>query len=258
MLPYFQKLFKYRGLLYEMVVRDLKVKYRGSFLGYLWSLLNPLMMMMVMSTVFAYLFRYTIPNYTMYVLSGQILFAFFSESTNLSMHSVLAGGALMRKVYVPKYIFPLSRVLSSIVNMIFSLGAIIIMLIITRTPITAAIVMLPISILYIAVFALGVSLVLSSLTVFFRDIIHLYGVLLTAWMYLTPIFYPESILPSGAMAIMSLNPLFYFISHFRTIVVYGAFPTMHLNFICMIFAVSALALGLYVFKKKQDEFIFFI
>jgi len=130
-MPAWQHLQKYRPLLYELVVRDLKVKYRRSFLGYLWSLLNPLLMMAVMSFVFSYIFRYDIENYPLYLICGQTLWGFFNESTNMAMYSVLQNGSLIKKVYIPKFIFPMSRVFSSFVTMSFSLGAILIVMLVT-------------------------------------------------------------------------------------------------------------------------------
>lgn len=131
-----QRFNRYMPLLRELVVRDLKIKYRRSFLGYVWSLLNPLMMMAIMSLVFSYMFRFKIQNYPLYLICGQTLWSFFSESTHVAMTSVIYNGALIRKVYIPKYIFPVSRVLSSFVTMSFSLVAILIVMLVTRVPLT--------------------------------------------------------------------------------------------------------------------------
>ena len=131
-----QRLNKYKPLIHELVTRDLKVKYRRSFLGYVWSLLNPLLMMAIMSLVFSYMFRFDIPNYPLYLICGQTLWSFFNESTVASMHSVIGNGSLIRKVYIPKYIFPISRVLSSFVTMSFSLAAILIVMLVTRVQFT--------------------------------------------------------------------------------------------------------------------------
>ncbi|MEG2174395.1 MAG: ABC transporter permease, partial [Oscillospiraceae bacterium] len=131
-----QKWMKYRTLLQRLVQRDLKVKYRRSILGYLWSLLNPLLMMVVMSVVFSFMFRFDIPNYPIYLITGQIMFTFFSESTTMAMNSIIGNAALMKKVYVPKYIFPVSRVLSCFVTLLFSLVAVVIVMVVTQTPVT--------------------------------------------------------------------------------------------------------------------------
>lgn len=135
-MKYFDNFWKYKGLLKEFVVRDLKIKYRRSVLGYLWSLLNPLLMMIVMTAVFSSIFRFDIPNFPIYLLSGQIIFNFFSEATTVAMSSIIGSGGLIKKVYVPKYIFPLSRVISSFVTLLFSLVAIIIVVIATNVKLT--------------------------------------------------------------------------------------------------------------------------
>lgn len=258
MYRYVLNLIKYRTLLIELVSRDLKIKYRKSILGYIWSLLNPLMMMAVVSLVFSYLFRYEIERYALYVLVGQIIFGFYSEATNLSMTSVIDNGSLLKKVYIPKYIFPLSRVFSSFVNMMFSFGAIAIMLIINRVGLTFNILLLPLGLAYVFLFSLGVGLMLSSITVFYRDVIHLYSVLLVAWMYLTPIFYPENILPTIGRIIIKFNPLYYYITYFRKIIVFGETPSIHMNVICLLFGCIALGIGVKAFIKNQDKFVLYL
>lgn len=246
---------KYRWLLYELVKKDLKVKYRRSILGYLWTLLNPLLMMAVMSVVFSYLFRFQIPNYPIYILTGQIMFNFFSEATNTSMISVINNGSLLRKVYVPKYIFPVSSVVSSFIHSLFSLSAIIIMLLVTKTPISFAILLAPLPLFYLLLFSTGIGLILSVLAVYFRDILHLYGVLLMIWMYLTPIFYPPSILPKNILFLLKFNPLYHFVSVFRDIVLYANVPTLRANLVCLGYGLISIAVGAFFFKKTQDKLV---
>ncbi|MFD0697764.1 ABC transporter permease [Paenibacillus sp. GCM10027628] len=252
---YIRNFMKYNHLLWELVTRDLKIKYRRSFLGYLWSLLNPLLTMVVLNLVFSNLFKFDIPNYPIYMLTGQLMFNFFSEATNVAMSSVFSNASLIKKVYIPKYIFPLSKVLSSLVNLLFSLGAIIIMLFVTKVKITAAILLFPLPLIYIFLFSLGVGMLLSSISVFFRDILHLYGVLLTAWMYFTPIFYPVNIIPDKFKFIVDYNPLYYYIQYFRDIILYGKLPTIQLNLICLSTGCITLILGMIVFYKNQNKFI---
>lgn len=158
-----QHFIQYKPLLYELVARDLKVKYRRSFLGYVWSLLNPLLMMCVMTLVFSYVFRFDIPNYPLYLITGQTLWTFFNESTNMSMYSVLQNGALIKKVYIPKFIFPVSRVLSSFVTMSFSLIAILIVMVGTQSPFYWTILLFPIPLFLLLLFSMGVGMILSAL-----------------------------------------------------------------------------------------------
>lgn len=251
---------KYRPLLKELVKRDLRIKYRRSFLGYLWSLLNPLMMMTIMTIVFSFMFKSNIENFPLYLICGNTLFAFFNESTNMAMYSVLNNGALIRKVYIPKFIFPLSRVLSCFVTMSFSLLAIIIVMLVTRSTIYWTVLLFWIPLLLLLVFCIGIGMVLSAIAVFFRDITHLYGVITMAWMYLTPIFYPvdPKVLPVQVISLINLNPLYHFIQFFRQVVIYGTLPTMNTWFFCILSCIVALIVGIAVLKKAQKDFILYL
>lgn len=246
---------QYKPLVYELVVRDLKAKYRRSFLGYVWSLLNPLLMMVIMTLVFSYMFRFDIPNYPLYLICGQTLWNFFSESTTVSMYSIIQNGSLIRKVYIPKYIFPLSRVLSSFVTMSFSLAAILVVMIFTGVPFSFGMLLIPVPLLLLLMFCMGLGMALSALATYFRDITHLYGVLITAWMYLTPVFYPISALPEEIAAALKLNPLYYYVSFFRDLILNGAVPGVGTWVICGLCSLASFGAGLWVFRKLQKNFI---
>ena len=220
---------RYRYLLEDLTIKDIKIKYRRSILGILWSVLNPLLMMLVITAVFSLLFRFNIPNYPIYYLTGWVIFNFFSEATNGAMASVTSAAQLIKKVYIPKYIFPLEKALFALVNMCFSVG---------------------------------VGMILSAVAVFFRDIVHLYGVFLTALMYITPILYDDSVIEqSGHFAILTImrcNPLYYFVYFFRQVVMFGSVPSLKTNLACILMCLASLGLGLLVFKKAQDKFILYI
>ncbi len=255
MIVHVSTFWRYKWLLYELVLRDLKIKYRSSVLGYLWSLLNPLMMMTVLTIVFSTLFRFDIPNYPVYLLSGQLIYSFFSEATNMSMSSIINSASLIKKVYIPKYIFPVSRVLSSFVTLLLSLLAMVIVMVVTQVKFTWVILFFPIPLIYILVFSIGMGLLLSVLAVYFRDVIHLYSVLLSAWMYLTPIMYPINMVPDYVKRFIFWNPMYYFVEIFRQIVLYGEWPSLEMHLICLGFALLALVTGLFVFYKNQKNFI---
>ena len=258
MKTFLDELLAYKELLLELVKRDLRVKYRKSVLGYLWSLLNPLMMMMVVSIVFSYMFRFDIENYPVYLITGQTLFNFFQEATNMSMNSITNSASLIKKVYLLKQVFPVSRILSSFVTFLFSLMAIVIIMIFTRVKVTPAILLVPLPLLYILVFSMGVGLILSIMATYFRDVYYLWGIFITAWMYFTPIFYPATQLPDFAMNIMKLNPLYQMLQCFREVVLYGTFPTWRRHAACIFFALLALNVGIQVFKKKQGDLILYL
>ncbi|MCL2662659.1 MAG: ABC transporter permease [Oscillospiraceae bacterium] len=248
--------FKY--YLKLLIKRDFVSRYRKSILGVLWSLLNPILMMLVLTMVFSTLFRnmFTVAFFPVYLLSGQVIWAFFSESTTLAMTSVIAGEGVIKKVYVPKYMFPLSKVISSLVQMAFSLAAFFIVVIVTGAPFYWTMLLIPIPVLYIFVFSLGVAMLISSLSVFFRDLTYLYGVFTTLLMYLSAIFWPVEILEGSALQnLIGLNPLYQFIRYFRYIVYWGKVPDLWFNFVCIGFALSALCIGTYVFMRQQDKYI---
>ncbi len=253
----FSGFIKYRFLLYNLISRDIKVKYRRSVLGILWSVLNPLLMMLVMTAVFSNVFRFDIENFPVYYLTGSVMYAFFNEATNSSMYSVISSSSLIKKVYIPKYIFPLEKVMFSFVNMLFSLIAVIFIFLVTGTPIPITILLTPIPLIYIFVFALGFSMLLAALCVYLRDVLHLFSVLLTAWMYFTPIFYPVETLGDLAV-LLNFNPLYHYITYFRNVAMYGVVPGISANLICIGFSIASLIIGILVFKKLQKNFVLYL
>ena len=253
-----QHLFKYRSLIYELVIRDLKVKYRRSFLGYLWSLLNPLMMMAVMAVVFSHVIRANVDNYPLYLICGQTLFSFFTESTTMAMRSVMNNATLIKKIYVPKFIFPVSRVTSSFVTMSFSLTAILIVMLVTRARFYWTILLIPVPILFLFLFCCGMGMMLSALSVYFRDVTHLWSVVTLAWMYGTPIFYSIDMMPARLMRLMKLNPMYHFLNVFRNLVIWGNIPGLNAWLGCVASGLLVFALGIWVFGKLQKNFILHI
>lgn len=256
----FESFFRYRYLLENLIQRDFKVKYRRSALGIMWSILNPLLMMVVLSAVFSYMFKDSLQqvNYPVYLLIGQLTFNFFNDATTNSMTSVLNAASLIKKVYIPKYIFPMEKVFFSLLNTSFSLVALFIVMLFFNVKIQLSIICLPIVLALLTVFNLGVGLFLSALTIFFRDIIHLYGVLITALTYFTPIIYPVKELPQFMQSVIIINPMYWYVETMRDIALYGVFPSLNRWVACVVCAVVALAIGLWVFKKNQDKFILYI
>lgn len=249
---------RFTPLLRELVVRDIKVRYRHSVLGLVWTVLNPLLMMVVITIVFSTLFKQNIPNFPIYYLSGSLLFSFNSESTTTALNSMIANSSLIKKVYIPKYLFPFSNILSGLVNLGFSLIAMFIVMVITRAPFHITLLLIPIPIFYTFLFATGLGILLSALTVYFRDIAHFYSVFILAWTYFTPVFYPVEILGERAMMLMRLNPMYHYITFMRELVLNGNFPSMKENLLCMVMGLFMVALGLLVFYKKQDKFVLFV
>ena len=257
---YIETFKKYQHLLANLITRDLKIKYRRSVLGLLWSLLNPVLMMLILSAVFSKFMHFTQEFYPVYLIAGQTLFTFFSEASNSALESIVSSSALLKKVYVPKYIFPLEKIIYAFVNLLFSLTAVIVILIIYGVPFSPTMFLVPIPLISMLIFTLGFGLLLSATYAFFRDVKHLYSVVLLAWMYLTPIIYPLNELDDLGFigAIVRINPLTSYVTYFRNVLIYGISPSLAINLICFGWAFFVLTLGLVVFKKTQDQFILHI
>lgn len=252
---YIENFKKFRPLLSELITRDIKNKYRKSILGVFWTILNPLFMMIVLSVVFSNLFKFDIEYFPVYLLSGQLIFNFFSESTTNAMGAIIANGPLIKKIYVPKYVFVLSRIFSSSINLLASFTALIFVMLAMRVELHYTILLVPIPLFFVIGFSLGVGLLLAALTVKFRDIMHLYSVFVTALMYLTPVIYPMSILPGWLEKVVLLNPLTNILIMFRDVMMNNTLPSILSMVIAFAEVVVVMVFGLYVFYKRQDTFI---
>lgn len=248
----------YRPLIHELVTRDLKVKYRRSFLGYVWSVLNPLMMMCLQAWVFTVIFQSNIENYPLYLIIGNTLYTFFAESTTISMNSIISNAGLIKKVYIPKFILPISSVVSSLVTTLFSFAAIVIVMIITRAPVHWTIVLVWFPLLSMFLFNCGVGMILAGLTVYFRDMQHLYGVVTLALMYATPIFYSIDAMTPEVQFMIRLNPIYHYINLFRCLIMIGGLPGPNTWFACIASAIVTMVIGLMVFRKLQKDFLLHI
>ncbi len=251
---------KYSFLLQQLVSRDFKVKYKRSFLGVLWSLLYPILTMIVMAIVFSNIFRMSTPgvSYLAYLLSGLVMFNYFSEATNLSMSSVVANFQLINKIYIPKYIFPLSKCLFVGINFLLTLIPLYIVLIATGTGINIYHLFLPYTFICLFMFTLGMGLILSTISVFLRDMFYIYGIIVMMWTYLTPIMYDISMISEKLQIVLKLNPLYHYINFAREIILYGRIPQLFTWGICLVSSVAVLIIGLLIFKKNQDKFIYYM
>ena len=252
---YIQNFLKFKPLLGELVARDIKIKYRRSVLGVLWTLLKPLCMMIILSVVFSNLFKFDIENFPLYILSGQVVFNFYSDATSGAMSAIIGSAALIKKVYVPKYLFVLSRVFSSTINLMASFTAMLIVMAATRTEMHWTAFLFPIPLILLVLFSLGIGLILAAVTVKFRDVIHLYGVFVTGLLYLTPVIYPMSILPDWLNKVVMLNPLTNIVMMFRDVMLNNSVFSLSSLLIAAVEAFVSMGIGLYVFYKNQDKFI---
>ena len=258
---------RYWFLMTQLISMDFKVKYKRSVLGIVWSLLNPILMMSVMAIVFSQMFKFKVEgiNYLVYLMTGLIMFNYFSQASTMAMTSVVDNFTLINKVYIPKYIFPIAKCL--FIGIDFTL---------TLIPWLAIVglsyfglgqytchfnwyyIFLPYVFLCMFLFTAGVGLLLSCASVFLRDIWHIYGIVLTLWNYLTPVFYSTEILPPTLQKLMQFNPMYQFLTAARSIVLYGQRPSLTTIGILAFIGCGMLFVGSFIFKKNQDKFIYYV
>lgn len=245
-------------ILSSLVSKDFKLKYRRSALGVVWSVLNPLLMMIVLSAVFSTFFRFDIENFPLYLILGSTLFSLMSESTTTAMNSIIDSSALIKKIRIEKILFPLEKVIFQLVNYVLSLIAVAAVMIFFRVTPTLNLLFLPLLLLYVIMFSAGLGFLLSALVVFFRDISHLWSVVITAWTYATPLFYPVSILPDWMMGIMSFNPMYHYVTYMRDIALWNITPSLEMNLLCFGMGFAMLIVGFFVFRKLEKKFILYV
>ena len=252
-------LFRYKDLLKHLVMRDVKLKYRRSVLGYLWSVLDPLFTMIVMTIVFSAMFSRNIDNFPVYLFCGQLLFNFMKNATSQAMYSINTNGALIKKAYVPKYIFTLSKLISTLIDLLFNVVALSIVMLFTGAAFSWSNLLFPIVLVQLFVFNLGLGLFLAQANVFFKDVQYIYNAVMMAWMYLTPIFYPIESLPDVVRwCITHLNPMYYYVKQFRDIFYSGTLPQGGYVLAGCAAALVMLVFGMGTFLKNQDRFILHI
>lgn len=249
---------KYGFLLKQLVSRDFKSKYKRSVLGMAWSLLNPLLTMAVQYLIFSTLFRSDIENFPVYLISGIVFFNFFNDAVTMGMTSITSNAALIKKVYMPKYIYPISRILSSFVNFTMAILPMFLVMFVTGTPMRPAMLLLVFDILCMLGFITGMVFLMTTTMTFFQDTQFLWGVFSMIWMYMTPLFYPESIIPKSLLTYYRMNPMYQYITFARTCIIDGISPAPLSYLWCVLCAVVTMVIGIWQFRKHQDNFIMYL
>lgn len=258
MLNQIKELYNFRELLKNLVIKELKLRYKRSVLGFLWTMLNPLMMMIILTVVFSHMMRFNMKNFAIFLLCGLLPWNYFSHSLSMSTMSLISNANLINKVYIPKAVFPLSIVFSNMVNMILSLIPLFVLMIFMGIEIQPSVMLIPILLLNLILFTAGISLFLSCLNVFFRDFTHMIEIIITAWFYLTPIIYPIDIVPSKYEMVFKLNPLVYIIGGFREVIFHGKIPDFNFILISVLAALFSFAIGYWYFNRNEKEIIYYI
>lgn len=254
MVKQLQEIFEYRELILNLAVRDLKVRYKGSFLGFFWSFLNPLLMMAVLFIIFSKIFRIQIENFPIFLLAGILPWQFFATVFSDTTKTITENANLIKKVYFPKEALILSIILSNLVNFLLSLFVLFIFILFCKIKLTLLIFLLPFILIIQLIFLIGMGLIFSALNVFFRDTIWIVNILLLAWFYLTPIFYPVKMIPKEYLSFYMLNPMAAIVSAYRNILLYG--NMFNVTYLAATFFISLVLLfiGLKTYQKVSDIF----
>lgn len=251
-----KELGNYRYLLGQLIRRDILTRYKRSVLGVAWTMLNPLGTMLILTFVFSNFFKSAIPHYPVYILSGLLVWNFFSQGTNASISGLVWGGSLLKRIYIPSTVFGVSAIGTALVNLILSFVPLVIVMLIDGAPFYWSMLFLPISILLLTAFSLGLGLFISSMAVFFPDVAEMYQVLLTAWMYLTPIIYPEDLISAKWLPYYKINPMYWMVKMFRLPVFEGRVPNWQEFLPALAWAVGMLVVGWVYFTSKSEEYAY--
>lgn len=248
--------YNYRYLISQLLRRDIVTRYKRSFLGIGWTMLNPLGTMIVLSIAFSQVFKMT-EGYPAYVLSGLMAWNFFSQTTYASMVNLVWGGGLLKRIYMPRTSFALAAIGTGLVNTLLTIIPMIIVMLVLGVPVKLTIFFTPIPLMLLALFSLGFGLILSTLAVYFPDVAEMYQIVLTAWMYLTPVIYPEEILPENIFFIIStFNPMYSLMKLFRLPIYYGRLPTFEEFLLPALIALIVFIIGWLFFTYRSDEFAY--
>jgi len=248
--------WRYRDLIYFLVRRDVTARYKRSVLGIAWTMLNPLGMMIVLSIVFSQVFRVTIKDYPAFVLSGLIAWTFFSQASSAAISVLVWGGDLMQRIYIPRSSFAISAIGTGLINLLLSLVPLIVVMVVIGTPLHLTILLAPVAMVLLGLYSLGVGLLISTIGIYFADVVEMYAIVVMAWFYITPILYTLDLLPANLQGWLQLNPMVTLVELFRSLVFYGKIPTLENWLISIGVALGMFLIGWLVFTGKSDEFAY--
>lgn len=254
----FKRFLQNQFLFEELVKRDFKVKYKRTVLGMGWSVLSPLLTLLVMNVVFSHFFGRGMQHYTIYLFCGNLLFSYYRESTSGGMNSLMNNASIFSKVNVPKYIFLLSRNVSSLINFALTLIVFFIFCLVDKIDFGIHFLALLFPVGCMVVFNIGVGLVLSALYVFYRDMSYLYDIFTMLLMYMSAIFYTVDIMPEKYQNLFLLNPVYVYIKYFREVVLNGNIPSLELHLLCGLYALAAILAGAWMYKKNNYKFLYYV
>ena len=254
----YAQLKKHQFLFEELVKRDFKQKYKRTVLGMFWSILYPLLILLIMDIIFSNFFGRSIPHYPIFLFCGNTVFHYFNEATNGGMNSLLSNASVFTKINMPKYLFLLSKNVSAFINFILTLIIFFVFVIIEGIPIRAHFIVLLFPVIMLLLFNIGVGLILSALYVFFRDMKYHYNVFTRLLMYLSAIFYSVEMLPAFYQQFFYLNPVYCYIKYFRVVVLEGHVPSVEFHGLCLFYALVFLFLGGLIYRRCDHKFLYYL
>ncbi len=258
MIEMVRETYRYRELIWALALKDLKIRYKRSVLGFLWALLNPALLMLVLTLVFSTVLRFPIPHYAIFLLSVLLPWTFFSQSLSYAVESIVGNGDLIKKIRVAKLVFPMAAIVSNLINLGLSLIPLALLVLLMRHPFYWTWLYLPVPLLALTIFTMGMAFFVAVANVYYRDVAHILQIVLSAWFYVTPIIYSLDFIPPKHQWIFKLNPIIYVINGFRLSVYYGMLPRAQSIIASFVCAFVALFIGFAIFRKNQDAFVFYV
>ncbi len=250
--------FRYRELIWALALKELRVRYKRSVLGFLWALLNPALLMAVLTLVFGTIMRFGIAHYSIFLLSMLLPWTFFAQCLGYSVDSIVGNGALIKQVQVAKVVFPLAALVSNIINFLLSLIPLVMLIFALRFPLHWTWIYLPIPLLGLFLFTLGAGFFFATINVFYRDVSHIVQILLSAWFYVSPIIYSLEFVPAKYHWVFRLNPLLYVLNGFRLSIYYGMLPSWQSVAMSLACGVASLVIGFAVFRRYERSFVYYV
>jgi len=250
--------FRYRELIWALAVKELTIRYKRSVLGFLWAQLNPLLSMLVLTLVFSKIMVMQQPHYAVFLLSVLLPWTFFSQSLSYATESIVGNADLIKKVRVAKLVFPVAAVVSNLINLLLSFISLVLIMLVLRHPFHLTLLYLPVPLIALVILTLGATFFFAAANVYYRDVAHILQIVLQVWFYVTPIIYSLEFFPMKYRVYFKLNPIIYLLNGFRLSVYYGMLPTPQSVLASFVCAFAALYFGFKIFRKYQDDFVFYV
>jgi ABC-type polysaccharide/polyol phosphate export permease len=250
--------YRYRELIWALALKELRVRYKRSVLGFVWALLNPALLMIVLTLVFGTIMRFSAPHYSIFLLSMLLPWTFFSQSLAYSVESIVGNGELLKKVKVARLVFPVAALVSNIINFLLSLIPLLLLIVAMRFPVHWTWLYLPVPMIGLFLFTLGTALFFATINVFYRDVNHIIQIILQAWFYFSPIIYSLDLIPIKYRWLFKMNPLLYVLNGFRLSIYYGILPSGASVVLSLACGIAALVVGFSIFRRYEKSFVYYV